>query len=144
MRRRVARALGLTRLRRLAQRRRGRARNKRHHPALARPFLQSTAQRLRQSGLGAFDQGEGDAALLETRKAHVPFKRLDQLNIALGARKRDDVVETREPSNRRGRRSGWGRQGWRGRDRSGAVAASRIEARGPPPPDGPPDGSGGA
>ena len=43
MRRRIARSLGLTRLRRLAQRRRGRARDKRHHPALARPFLQSSA-----------------------------------------------------------------------------------------------------
>src|SRR6185312_1571726 len=87
----------------LAQSRRGRARDQRHHPALAGPFLQAPAQRLRKAGLGAFYGREGDAALIKPGKPHISLERLDELNVALGSRKLNDVVERREP----GRRGGW-------------------------------------
>src|SRR6202044_1041161 len=112
MRRRSAGPLGVAGLRRLAQRWRSRSRDQGHHPALAGPFLKSPRQFLRESGLGAFDRGESDAALFEASEPHLPLKRLDELNVALAARQRNRVFEGREPRARGGRRRGGRGGGW--------------------------------
>src|SRR5271166_4911464 len=102
MRLSAARALGLARIRPLAQRRRGRARRQRHHPALAGPFLQASRQSLGEARRRALDQRERNAALLESLDPRVLLQRLDELNVALQAGERDHLLEARETDRRTG------------------------------------------
>src|SRR5579872_7510970 len=100
----AAQALLLLGLGDFAQSRRFRAGDESDHPALARPFLQAASERLGDLRRGALDQREGDAARLETREAHVALQGGLQLNVALRARQRDDVLEPGESWPRRSRR----------------------------------------
>ena len=134
MRLSAARALGLARVRRLAQRRRGRAWRQRHHPALAGPFLQASRQCLREAGEAPSTSEKAMLPCSKRSSRTSLLQRLDELNVAL----RRERARPRPRSARDGRRLRLRRLRQDGAERGGALRRDRRSttlsaARGPPP-----------